>query len=520
MAVLGFWTLTGTIYDATGRPARHRVHVTLPTSYTDVHGQIVARQVAARNPRTQHGAFTLQLPDNVDAAVRVAVDNGPTLYKVIPGRTGDVTWEALEASIGDWEAEAGTLPAGYPTVAEVEALIAAAGGGGGLDTEAVQDVVGGMVVAGDNTTVTYDDAAGTVTIDAAGGLTTEEIQDIIGSTVVAGDNTTVTYDDGAGTVTVSAAAGGLDTEAVQDVVGAMITAGTGTTVTYDDGAGTVTIDAAGGGGGGYAAPPALTLPDAGIETGVTQTTDSVRYGFDAGTAGSPYVYSDTIFTQANPAASNNYTEFENCTFTGHMTITGNYAKFRHCRFEKGLGVSGAEFWEIHDCEFVTTAAKVDDCLHITGDSGECGKGVVARSRFYVDGTLPPDVGIHWDAIQLRGGKWIDIIDCVMECPTIHSNAYNGAVYMENANGGNQGVRLFGCYMVGAWAYTLAMQGPDCVVAGCTIVDPHYGPHYSLGTMAEPSGGLARYHQSDVVLVESGVASRCPMPYLGVPVPPA
>lgn len=482
MAVLGFWTLTGTIYDATGRPARFRVHVTLPTSYTDVHGQIVARQVAARNPRTQHGAFALQLPDNVDAAVRVVVDNGPTLYKVIPARSGDITWEALEASIGDWEAEAGTLPAGYPTVAEVDAMIAAAGGGGGLDTEAVQDVVGGMVVAGDNTTVTYDDVAGTVTVSAAaGGPTTEEIQDVIGSTVVAG---------------------------------------TGTTVTYDDGAGTVTIDATGGGGGGYAAPPALTLPDAGIETGVTQTTDAVRYGFDAGTAGSPYVYSDTIFTQANPAASNNYTEFENCTFTGHMTITGNYTKFRHCRFEKGLGVSGAEYWEIHDCEFVTTAAKVDDCLHITGDTGECGKGVVARSRFYVDGTLPADVGIHWDAIQLRGGKWIDIIDCVMECPTTHSNAYNGAVYMENANGGNQGIRLFGCYMVGAWAYTLAMQGPDCVVAGCTIVDPHYGPHYSLGTMAEPSGGLARYHQSDVVLVESGVASRCPMPYLGVPVPPA
>lgn len=44
-----------------------------------------------------------------------------------------------------------------------------AGTGGTLDTEAVQDIVGAMVRAGDNVTVNYDDAANTLTIGASAG---------------------------------------------------------------------------------------------------------------------------------------------------------------------------------------------------------------------------------------------------------------------------------------------------------------------------------------------------------------
>lgn len=42
------------------------------------------------------------------------------------------------------------------------------GGGGGLDTEAVQDAVNAMLVAGTNITKSYNDGAGTLTISAAG----------------------------------------------------------------------------------------------------------------------------------------------------------------------------------------------------------------------------------------------------------------------------------------------------------------------------------------------------------------
>lgn len=87
--------------------------------------------------------------------------------------------------------------------ATVTALVAA-----GLSTEQVQDIVGAMAAAGANTTVTYDDTAGTVTIAAP----TEGIQDIVGAMVVAGSGITVTYNDPGNTLTISATAAGANVE--------------------------------------------------------------------------------------------------------------------------------------------------------------------------------------------------------------------------------------------------------------------------------------------------------------------
>jgi hypothetical protein len=69
-------------------------------------------------------------------------------------------------------------------------------------TERVQDVVGTMATAGTNITLTYDDSAGTLTINSSG-KTQEEIEDIVNGLVVGGTNITSTYDDTAGTLTLA-----------------------------------------------------------------------------------------------------------------------------------------------------------------------------------------------------------------------------------------------------------------------------------------------------------------------------
>ncbi len=64
-------------------------------------------------------------------------------------------------------------------------------------TERVQDVVGAFVSGSGSTTVTYDDAAGTMVISSTG-KTTEEIQDIVGAQVATNGshtNITATYND-------------------------------------------------------------------------------------------------------------------------------------------------------------------------------------------------------------------------------------------------------------------------------------------------------------------------------------
>lgn len=102
-------------------------------------------------------------------------------------------------------------------------LTGTGGAGGGLDTEGTIDAVAAALVAGANVTLTYNDAAGTITIAAAGG-----------------------------------AGGGLDTEQVLDAVAASLVAGTGVTIAYNDAANTITISSTGGGGG-------TSLPDPNVD---------------------------------------------------------------------------------------------------------------------------------------------------------------------------------------------------------------------------------------------------------------
>ncbi|MFC4426198.1 hypothetical protein [Deinococcus navajonensis] len=75
-----------------------------------------------------------------------------------------------------------------------------------LDTEAIQDIVGAMLPG-----ATYNDAAGTITLPPDQTLTPEQVQDIVGAFVAAGSNATVTYDDAANTLTISSTGGSQTT---------------------------------------------------------------------------------------------------------------------------------------------------------------------------------------------------------------------------------------------------------------------------------------------------------------------
>ena len=75
--------------------------------------------------------------------------------------------------------------------------------------ERVDDRVGALVQAGTNITVSYNDAAGTLTINSSG-KTQEEIEDIVDGLLVAGTGIGLTYDDAAGTLTVANTAVGAN----------------------------------------------------------------------------------------------------------------------------------------------------------------------------------------------------------------------------------------------------------------------------------------------------------------------
>ena len=87
--------------------------------------------------------------------------------------------------------------------------------------ERVDDRVDSLLTAGSNVSLTYDDAAGTLTIastDTNTQLTTEEVQDIVGGMVDGGTetNVAVTYDDTSGKLNFVVSQ--LTSEQVQDII--------------------------------------------------------------------------------------------------------------------------------------------------------------------------------------------------------------------------------------------------------------------------------------------------------------
>ena len=119
-----------------------------------------------------------------------------------------------------------------------------------VDTEAAVDAVAAAFAAGShsNITVSYNDAANSISLTASGGgggITTEDAVDAVAGALVAGANMTVTYNDPAGTITLAASGGtggGITVEDAVDAIGAALVAGNNIDITYNDAAGTITVD--------------------------------------------------------------------------------------------------------------------------------------------------------------------------------------------------------------------------------------------------------------------------------------
>jgi len=79
-----------------------------------------------------------------------------------------------------------------------------------VSNETIDDRVASLLVAGSGITLTYNDAANTLTVDAAAGsgYTDEQVRDVMGTALVAGSNVTITVNDAGDTITIDATGGG------------------------------------------------------------------------------------------------------------------------------------------------------------------------------------------------------------------------------------------------------------------------------------------------------------------------
>lgn len=164
--------------------------------------------------------------------------------------------------------------------------------------EAIQDMLAAFLQAGANISLTYNDAANTLTI-AVTGITSypgdEAMQDMLASFLVAGTGVTLTYDDNANTLTISATGGGGMSNPMT-TAGDLIVGGTGGSpqrlgagsngqvLTVVGGMPAWADPSGGGGGGGISAGPIGSRPAAGTAGRLYLCTDTPLICYDDGSA--------------------------------------------------------------------------------------------------------------------------------------------------------------------------------------------------------------------------------------------
>lgn len=114
---------------------------------------------------------------------------------VDPGtEEGELTPDEWEAMVADQKSHSGRHESGGSDELSVDGLSGVLADAQTPETEAVQDIVGALIQAGGNISVTYDDAGGTLTVDTSA-LNEEEVEDAVAALVTAGNAITVNYDD-------------------------------------------------------------------------------------------------------------------------------------------------------------------------------------------------------------------------------------------------------------------------------------------------------------------------------------
>jgi hypothetical protein len=132
------------------------------------------------------------------------------------------------------------------------------------DNESIQDLISTTLIAGNNVVLTYDDALGTILIDA--NSNSETIRDTIGATLVAGTNVTITVDDAANTITIASTGGSAYTaENARDDIGTALVGGVRTSIVVNDAGDTITVNNTG--------PRVVALTDGATITPNADTTD-------------------------------------------------------------------------------------------------------------------------------------------------------------------------------------------------------------------------------------------------------
>ena len=142
---------------------------------------------------------------------------------------------------------------------------------------------------------------------------------------------------------------------------------------------------------------------------------------------------------------------------GRYTFTGNNITFKNCKLGSGIRFAGDNV-KLEHCEVIgevvlsgTVTAWIaynnihdspDDGLHITSDNGRASNVTVSNNFIH---SFSPVCGAHSDGMQVRGVDKLNIVNNVIDMGAWRQvcglNVLNAAIFLQDANGGNNNVKI-------------------------------------------------------------------------------
>jgi hypothetical protein len=207
---------------------------------------------------------------------------------------------------------------------------------------------------------------------------------------------------------------------------------------------------------------------------------------DAGDASDAGLSDPSLLKPMSPTtADDDGAVIENVVIEGDLVLTGHNQRVRNVKVEGGLrvqgsgtviessavgalSVSGATDTTVRRVEVFGLLGK--DGIHVTSDRGRVRNVLIEDSRIHSPSVTSNS---HYDGIQVRGVDGLTLRGNSFELGSFLPQL-NAAVFLEDANGGNENVLIEGNYLDGG-GYAVYLGGENTVFRNNT-----FGPHANWG----------------------------------------
>ncbi len=169
----------------------------------------------------------------------------------------------------------------------------------------------------------------------------------------------------------------------------------------------------------------------------------------------------------------------NVSVAGSILVAGDNVMIDRVTTQ-GIGISSASNVTV---QYANIGFGPDDAIHVTSDGGRYINNVTLKYNYMHDPRVAPSA--HYDGIQVRGAA-NSTIACNTIDPGPFQETFNAAVYLEDANGGENNIVVQNNWLYG-FAFSVMMDARNTQLLGNQLGgDIHWGECY-LGTRVGNAG---------------------------------